>query len=107
MGILKEMAVRGAYYIETGKSDLNEWSTIMIDEAGPNARQFLYEIRQWSLIIAQRKAGAQAAKINCWDFKSCGKEANGKHVREFGICPAYLCNSAKDRRKWTGESATY
>lgn len=27
-------------------------------------------------------------KKNCWEFKKCGREAGGEHVKEFGICPA-------------------
>ena len=28
-------------------------------------------------------------KINCWEFKHCGKEPNGENVSE-GVCPAAL-----------------
>lgn len=92
MGILKEMAILGAYYIETGMSDSGQWSDIMIDEFGPNVRPFLHQVRQWSLIIAQRKAGPRTMKKNCWDFKKCGREAHGTYVKERGICPVYLCS---------------
>ncbi len=27
-------------------------------------------------------------KINCWDFKKCGRESNGTKAVELGICPA-------------------
>lgn len=27
-------------------------------------------------------------KKNCWEFKKCGREPGGMHVKEFGICPA-------------------
>ncbi len=27
--------------------------------------------------------------MNCWEFKNCGREAGGKKVNEFGICPVY------------------
>lgn len=27
-------------------------------------------------------------KLNCWDFKKCGREIGGGKVRELGICPA-------------------
>ncbi len=26
-------------------------------------------------------------KQNCWEFKKCGREPGGAHVREFGPCP--------------------
>lgn len=27
-------------------------------------------------------------KINCWEYKACGREPGGERVRELGICPA-------------------
>lgn len=30
--------------------------------------------------------------MNCWEFKKCGREANGLKARELGICPAYPDN---------------
>jgi hypothetical protein len=27
-------------------------------------------------------------KLNCWEFKQCGREAGGAQAREFGVCPA-------------------
>ncbi|MCW5202694.1 hypothetical protein VU12_07115 [Desulfobulbus sp. US4] len=26
-------------------------------------------------------------KLNCWEFKECGREPNGKNVSEHGVCP--------------------
>lgn len=28
-------------------------------------------------------------KKNCWEFKECGRELNGKNVAELGVCPVY------------------
>jgi hypothetical protein len=28
------------------------------------------------------------SKINCWEFKKCGREPEGAKVSELGICPA-------------------
>ncbi len=28
------------------------------------------------------------SRKNCWEFKKCGREPGGKHVQEYGICPA-------------------
>jgi len=28
------------------------------------------------------------AKVNCWDFKGCGRQQGGEHTRDLGICPA-------------------
>jgi len=30
------------------------------------------------------------AKLNCWEFKKCGREPGGYKVSEFGICPVAL-----------------
>ena len=27
--------------------------------------------------------------MNCWEFKKCGREANGAKAAELGVCPAY------------------
>jgi serine/threonine protein kinase len=32
-------------------------------------------------------------KLNCWEFKKCGREQNGSNVLELGICPAVLDHS--------------
>lgn len=90
MGILKEIAVRGAYYIETGTKDFNSWSKLMTDEVGSNVRPYLKEVMQWSLIISQRKAGAQSMKRNCWEFCICEKHENGASGKKNGACPAYM-----------------
>jgi hypothetical protein len=28
------------------------------------------------------------AKLNCWEFKNCGREPGGSKVTELGVCPA-------------------
>lgn len=32
-------------------------------------------------------------KLNCWEFKKCGRERKGKNVQEMGVCPAALDDS--------------
>ncbi len=27
-------------------------------------------------------------KLNCWEFKRCGREPNGHKARDLGVCPA-------------------
>ena len=27
-------------------------------------------------------------KLNCWEIKKCGREPNGSHVNDHGVCPA-------------------
>ena len=33
-------------------------------------------------------------KINCWEFMNCGREPMGYKVKELGVCPASIDNSA-------------
>ena len=33
-------------------------------------------------------------KINCWQFKKCGRQSRGEKVDELGVCPAALEDSA-------------
>jgi hypothetical protein len=28
------------------------------------------------------------AKLNCWEFKKCGREKGGAKAKELGVCPA-------------------
>lgn len=30
------------------------------------------------------------AKLNCWEFKKCGREPGGDKSKELGICPAAI-----------------
>ena len=90
MGAMKEIAARGAYFIEIGVSDLDVWSQLMINDLGNNVKPFLNEVRQWSLIIVQKKEGAQSTKINCWDFQGCDKHITSEHENELRSCPAFL-----------------
>jgi hypothetical protein len=27
-------------------------------------------------------------KLNCWEFKNCGRQVGGEKVRDLGVCPA-------------------
>lgn len=31
---------------------------------------------------------SQVRRLNCWEFKKCGRESNGTNVSELGVCPA-------------------
>lgn len=30
----------------------------------------------------------RASKLNCWEFKKCGRQPQGSRVHELGLCPA-------------------
>ncbi len=32
-------------------------------------------------------------RLNCWEYKKCGRELNGKNATKLGVCPASLDNS--------------
>lgn len=34
--------------------------------------------------------GAVMEKLNCWEYKKCGRAPCGANVYEFGICPAVM-----------------
>ncbi len=27
-------------------------------------------------------------KLNCWEFKKCGRQPGGEHIQDLGVCPA-------------------
>jgi hypothetical protein len=29
-------------------------------------------------------------RLNCWEYKNCGREPGGRNVEELGICPATI-----------------
>ncbi|MGE5893191.1 MAG: two-CW domain-containing protein [bacterium] len=35
-----------------------------------------------------------AEKMNCWQFKKCGREQGGTNVAELGVCPAAVDTTA-------------
>lgn len=37
-------------------------------------------------------------KLNCWEFKACGREKGGSKADELGICPAYPSSGRKCAR---------
>ncbi len=39
-----------------------------------------------SPVAKQSPSGTR--KLNCWEFKRCGRQPQGPHVKEMGLCPA-------------------
>ena len=35
-------------------------------------------------------------KLNCWEFKKCGREPGGEKVAELGVCPASIDESCDE-----------
>jgi len=40
-------------------------------------------------------------KLNCWEHKKCGRQPQGSHVRELGVCPAAVETSLDDVHEGT------
>jgi hypothetical protein len=38
--------------------------------------------------VLHREKTIQMKKVNCWEFKQCGREPGGINVAEFGVCQA-------------------
>ena len=38
----------------------------------------------------------QAERLNCWEFKKCGREPGGERTEDLGICPAADLKKHKD-----------
>jgi len=36
----------------------------------------------------QKEKDSNRGKLNCWEFKKCGRELGGSKVAELGVCPA-------------------
>ncbi len=39
---------------------------------------------------ADLSAGQGRQKLNCWEFKKCGRQPGGHKVAELGVCPATM-----------------
>jgi hypothetical protein len=46
---------------------------------------------------------ARKTKLNCWEFKKCGRENKGVHEHDLGVCPVSL--ESKLDGVHTGENA--
>jgi hypothetical protein len=33
---------------------------------------------------------ARMSKLNCWEFKNCGRQPEGEHIHDMGLCPASM-----------------
>jgi hypothetical protein len=38
------------------------------------------------------KTAPPAAKLNCWEFKKCGRQPGGAKVADLGVCPAAIAD---------------
>ncbi len=45
--------------------------------------------RDWKEVGPDNVIALGELNMNCWEFKKCGREANGSKAKEFGVCPAY------------------
>ena len=43
-------------------------------------------------MLDNRNNALEGVKMNCWEFKKCGREVGGAKVKELGVCPSYPNN---------------
>jgi hypothetical protein len=46
------------------------------------------EVISMAIVIEQKKS--TAIKINCWEFKKCGRQPGGHKEKELGTCPVTI-----------------
>lgn len=49
----------------------------------------------------RKAAPATQRKLNCWEHKKCGRQPQGLHAREKGVCPAALESALDDVHEGT------
>ncbi len=37
-----------------------------------------------------KQGSGSARKLNCWEYKKCGRQPQGPHVADMGLCPASI-----------------
>ena len=42
-----------------------------------------------SSALSVAKSTREDGKMNCWEYKKCGREEGGENADELGVCPAY------------------
>ena len=90
MGLHKTYVTMGLYFLDRCATDFDAWNRSMVREFGPEVKDHLQDVRQWSLLISCLRKGPQPEKRNCWEFMGCGKEVHGQHAGQAGVCPAAL-----------------
>ena len=40
-------------------------------------------------------------KLNCWEYKKCGRQPQGPHVKDMGLCPASMETALDDVHEGT------
>ena len=46
-------------------------------------------------------ATSSTRKLNCWEYKKCGRQPQGPHVKDMGLCPASLETALDDAHDGT------
>ena len=47
-----------------------------------------------SIASKEKQKSKKKLKLNCWEFKKCGREPGGENVPEYGLCPASIYTEA-------------
>ena len=80
-------------------TDSNAEETLNIAGAGEALAAAASELKEHiSHFKLNRKSGLSreeyGARLNCWEFKNCGREPGGLKAAELGICPAAVTKAA-------------
>ncbi len=59
----------------------------------PVGRAYDYSNRRcWYRLQGTALREGLMGKVNCWEFKKCGREAGGAKAAELGVCPASMAS---------------
>lgn len=50
---------------------------------------------------AKQSMTPSTRKLNCWEYKKCGRQPQGPHVKDLGLCPASLETALDDVHEGT------
>jgi len=86
--MLKEIVARGIYYNSIGMKDYELWAKTILNDYGPDIKQYIRDIRKWSLLLPLSDSYGMIKKINCWEFMGCEFQTDAEQKKEDKVCPA-------------------
>ena len=88
MSMLKDIVARGIYYNSIGMKDYELWTKTIVNDYGPEIKQYIRDIRKWSLLLPSSDSYGMIKKINCWEFMGCKFPTDVEETKEETVCPA-------------------
>ena len=87
--MLKEIVARGIYYNSIGMKEYELWTKTIVNDYGPDIKQYIRDIRKWSLLLPLSDRYGTVKKINCWEFMGCAFQPDVELAKEETVCPAF------------------